>query len=150
METMAQRIQALRDERGMTRPELAARLGVPKGTVEKLETGRLSPSKDQQQKLADLFAVSLLYLRGESNDRTRQGDWLDLAPSDEPGYTPTPAPKPAKAAPKGESQATVMDSVLSTKQVQEMLRGIVLDTLRSSEGQEILAKIVRRELDRRA
>ena len=93
MVTLAQRIEELRTAKGLSRPAAAAALGFPKGAFEKFETGRQTPTKDQQEKMA-----------------------------------------------------TVMDSVLSTKQVQDLLRSIVLDTLRSPEGQELIAKAVHREL----
>ena len=40
----------------------------------------------------------------------------------------------------------LMDSFLSSKQFQEMVRNAVLDVLRSPEGSDILAKAVKREL----
>ena len=49
MVTLAQRIEALRTERGLSRPALAAELGLPKGAVEKFETGRQTPSREQQE-----------------------------------------------------------------------------------------------------
>lgn len=98
MVTMAQRITQLRDEKGLSRPALAAALKLPKNAVEKFETGRQSPTKEQVQALADFFGVSVCYLRGESGDRTRQDLWLETAPAvkDEP---PAPAPARKKAAP---------------------------------------------------
>ena len=89
--------------------------------------------------------VSLFYLRGESSDPTRQDDWMSGAvPQDEPVHVPTPAHR--KAQPSAQPQGTVMDSVLSSRQVQDLLRSIVLDTLRSPEGQELIARAVHREL----
>lgn len=66
MVTMAQRIEALRGERGLSRPALAAELGFPKNAIEKYETGRATPTKDQQEKMAAYFGVSLFYLRGRA------------------------------------------------------------------------------------
>ena len=141
MVTLAQRIEELRTAKGLSRPAAAAALGFPKGAFEKFETGRQTPTKDQQEKMANFFGVSLFYLRGESSDPTRQDDWMSGAvPQDEPAHVPTPAPR------KAQPQGTVMDSLLSTKQVQDLLRSIVLDTLRSPEGQELIAKAVHREL----
>lgn len=59
MVTLAQRIGELRTERGLTRPALSAALGLPKNAAEKFETGRQTPTQEQQQKLADFFGVSL-------------------------------------------------------------------------------------------
>ena len=40
MITMAQRIEELRTEKGLSRPALSAALGFPKTAAEKFETGR--------------------------------------------------------------------------------------------------------------
>ena len=45
MVTMAQRIEALRTERNLSRPALASALGLPRMAVEKFETGRQTPSQ---------------------------------------------------------------------------------------------------------
>lgn len=150
MVTMAQRIEALRTESGLSRPALSAALGFPRNAVEKFETGRQTPTKEQQEKMAAHFGVSIFYLRGESNDRTRQDDWMDFAGVEEPASAPAPkapAAKPGKPVKTGEG--TVLDAVLSGRQFQDLLRSAVLDTLSSPEGQELIAKVVRRELDRR-
>ena len=144
MVTLAQRIESLRTEANLSRLALAAALGFPKGSIEKFETGRQTPSKEQQEKLAAHFGVSLFYLRGESSDRTRQDDWMSgvSAADDEPGYVPTPAPKPKR--PKHEEpQGAMLDALLASKSVQELLRGIVLDTLRSPEGQALIRKALK-------
>ncbi len=152
MVTMAQRIQELRSERGLSRPALAAELKLPRTAVEKFETGRQSPTKEQVQVLADFFGVSIFYLRGESNDRTRQDAWLDAAYSAPQGEH---IPIPAKAAkPKAQpqtnldGQGNIFESFLRSKQFQETLRSTVLDVLRSPEGQELIARAVRTELNR--
>ena len=149
MVTMAQRIEALRTEKGLSRPALAAALGFPKGSVDKFETGRQTPSKEQQEKMAAFFGVSLFYLRGESSDRTRMESWMDAAYADDgPGHVPAPAAPRKSVPPTGQStgQGTLFDSFLSSKQFQELLHATVLDTLRSPEGQELIARVVRKEL----
>ena len=151
MVTLAQRIESLRTERGLSRPALSAALGLPKGAVEKFETGRQTPTREQQAKLADFFGVSLFYLRGESNDRTRQEDWMTASYPEEDIPAPAPAPKP-KARPAKQSegdQGTMWDALLASRQIQELLRGVVLDTLKSPEGQALIAQAVRKELARR-
>ena len=151
MVTMAQRIEELRTERGLNRPQLAAALGFPKNAPEKFETGRTTPTKEQQERMADFFGVSLFYLRGESNDRTRLEAWLDGSFSDsEQGYVPMPAaPKKAAAptsAPVSGGQGTLLDSFLNSKQFQELAHDTLLEILRSPEGNDIIAKAVKREL----
>jgi len=152
MVTMAQRIEALRTEKGLSRPALAAALHFPKMAVEKFETGRQTPSKEQQEQMANFFGVSLFYLRGESNDRTRQETWMDGDfTDDEPVYTPAPrkAPRAAVQSSAPSEQGTLMDSFVSSKSFQDMVRAAVLDVLRSPEGQNLLTQAIRKELSRR-
>ena len=154
MITMAQRIEALRTERGLSRPALSAVLGFPKTAVEKFETGRQTPTQDQQDKLASYFGVSLFYLRGESDDPTRMESWLNTGYVEE---EPAPRPVPRPAAPKivAQSSAAVQNdsnmfsAFMKSKSFQDLLRATVLDVLRSPEGQELIAKAVRKEVGRR-
>lgn len=151
MVTLAQRIESLRTEKGLSRPALAAELHFPRTAVEKFETGRQTPSKEQQEQMAAFFGVSLYYLRGESNDRTRQETWMDgNFVDDEPVFTPAPrkAARPAavQQAPSGEG--TLFDSFANSKAFQDMVRSAVLDVLRSPEGQNLLTQAIRKELSR--
>ncbi|NCE63525.1 XRE family transcriptional regulator [Pseudoflavonifractor sp. 524-17] len=140
MTTLAQRIELLRTQANLSRPALAAALGFPKGTIDKFETGRATPTKEQQEKLACHFGVSLFYLRGESNDPTRQDDWMDALPEDDgPGFVPAPKSKRPKQEEPG---GAMLDSLLASKAVQDLLKNIVLDTLRSPEGQALIRKAV--------
>lgn len=146
MVTMAQRIEELRTERNLSRPALAAQLGFPKNSIEKFETGRQSLTREQAQQVADFFGVSIFYLKGESNDRTRQDDWMaDALSGNDRGHVPMEAPKPRRApepAPSG--QGTIFDSFLKSKAFQETLRAAVLDVLKSPEGQELIRKAVKK------
>lgn len=148
MVTMAQRIEALRNEKGLSRPALAAELGFPKNAVEKYETGRATPTKDQQEKMAAYFGVSLFYLRGESGDRTRQEDWMSgglTAAEEEPVYRPAPVKRP-KTEPASGGGATMLDALFSSKQAKDQFKAMVLEALRSPEGQEVIAQAVWKEL----
>lgn len=152
MVTMAQRIETLRNEKGLSRPALAAELGFPKNAIEKYETGRATPTKDQQEKMASYFGVSLFYLRGESGDRTRQEDWMSgglSAADEEPVYRPTPAVKRPKAEPVSNGGATMLDALFSSKQAKDQFKAMVLEALRSPEGQELIAQAVWKELAKR-
>ena len=148
MVTMAQRIEELRMARNMSRPALAAALGLPRTAVEKFETGRQTPTQAQQEQLAAFFGVSLFYLRGESSDKTKMEDWMDGAFLDAPAGDSRPAPRHApRAAPAAPSgQGSMLDALIGGKKFQESLRAAVLEVLRSPEGQELLAKAIRREL----
>lgn len=143
MINLAQRIGELRAERGVSRSALSETLGFPKNAVEKFETGRQTPSQEQQEKLASHFGVTLQYLRGETNDRTRMDDWLNAVPG---GESPAPTRRAAAPAAPPAAQGSVLDSLLNEKKFQDSLRAAVLDVLRSPEGQELVARAVHREL----
>ena len=151
MITMAQRIEALRTERGISRPALSSALGFPKTAMEKFETGRQTPTQDQQKKLADYFGVSLFYLKGESDDPTRMETWLNGGdvPDDSPRQISAPAPVQKKPRPAAaQEDGAVFGALLKSPSFQALLRSAVSEVLRSPEGQEILAKSVRLELGR--
>jgi transcriptional regulator with XRE-family HTH domain len=143
---MAQRIETLRTQKGVSRPALSAALGLPKTAVEKFETGRQTPTQDQQAKLASYFGVSLFYLRGESDDPTSMDSWLNGAvPDDEPAPPPRPVPRPVVAQSSGGGEdGAVFAALLKSKSFQAMVRDTVLEVLRSPEGQELLAKAARK------
>ena len=152
MVTIGQRIETLRMQKGLSRPALSAALGMPRMAVEKFETGRQTPSRDQQEKMAAFFGVSLFYLRGESNDRTRQENWMDGDfADDEPVSVPVPR-KAVRTVPQSQSsggEGTLFDSFANSRAFQDMVRSAVLDVLRSPEGQNILTQAIRKELARR-
>ncbi len=145
MVTMARRIEQLRTEKGLSRPALSAALGLPRMAVEKFETGRQTPTQDQQEKLASFFGVTLQYLRGEFQDKTETETWMNGSLLAE--EVPPPAPKPA-TKPANPDGGPVFDAFLRSGKFQESLRSAVLDALRSPEGQKILASAVRREMER--
>ena len=151
MVTMAQRLEALRVERGISRPALSAALGFPKTAMEKFETGRQTPTQDQQRKLADYFGVTLPYLRGESDDPSQGDSWLSgNVPAEEPVRTPAAPPVQKKSRPAAvQEDGAVFGALLKSPSFQAMMRSAALEALRSPEGQELLAKAVRRELGRR-
>lgn len=149
MVTMAQRLEALRSERGISRPALSAALGFPKTAMEKFETGRQTPTQDQQRKLADYFGVSLFYLRGESDDPTRMETWLNGG--DVPDDGPAPVSRPVREKPRSaavQEDGAVFGALLKSPSFQALLRSAALEALRSPEGQDILAKAIRRQLGR--
>lgn len=147
MVTMAQRLEALRTQRGLSRPALSAALGFPKTAMEKFETGRQTPTQDQQRKLADYFGVTLPYLRGESDDPAEGDSWLAGGLPEEEQTVPSVQKKPRPAA--VQEDGAVFGALLKSPSFQSLLRTAALEALRSPEGQELLAKAVRRELGRR-
>lgn len=151
MVTMAQRIEQLRTEKGLSRPALSAALGLPRTAAEKFETGRQTPTQDQQEKLAALFGVTVQYLRGEFNDKTETENWMNGSLlAEEPIPVPAPALKQGrKAAPADYDGSSVFDALLRSEKFQETLRTAVLDALQTPEGQRILARAVGRKLEGR-
>lgn len=152
MVTMAQRIEQLRTEKGLSRPALSQALGLPRTAAEKFETGRATPTKEQQEKLARFFEVSLFYLKGETDDRTSQENWMkgDFGVDDEPmaPIVTTVVKKVKPAVQSSGGNNGVFEAFRSNKAFQDMIRDTVLDVLRSPEGQEILKRVVKKELNR--
>lgn len=150
MVSLAQRLEQLRTEHGMTRPALSAALGLPKNAIEKFESGRQTPTKEQQSKLAAFFGVSMLYLQGETDDPTRQDSWMTAALSDaEPQPVQPkrpPAPKPVE--PSSNNHGTMVEAFLHNKAFQQTVQTMVRDFLRTEEGQELLGNIVRKEINK--
>ena len=152
MVTLAQRLEQLRTEHGLTRPGLSAALGLPKNAIEKFESGRQTPTKEQQNKLAAFFGVSLIYLQGESDDPTRQDSWMTAALSDAepepelPRQRFKPAPKPVEQSSSG--NGSMVEAFLHNKAFQQTVQSMVREFLRTEEGQELLGNIIRTEINK--
>lgn len=80
----AQRMKQLRAERNITQQELADLLRVGRSTVAGYEVKGKQPDNARLCQIADLFDVSVDYLLGHTDDRTRQ-------PARDPD-APEPAP----------------------------------------------------------
>ena len=151
MVTIGQRIETLRTQKAMSRPALSAALGLPRTAIENFETGRQTPTQDQQAKIAKYFDVSIFYLRGESDDPTNMESWLNgNLPDDEPVRpAPKAATRPVVVQSSGaQEDGAVFSALLKSKSFQTMVRDTVLEVLRSPEGQELIAKAVRKQMGR--
>lgn len=150
MVTMAQRLGALRTGRGLSCPALSAALGFPRTAIEKFESGRQTPTQDQQRKLADYFGVTLPYLRGESDDPAEGDGWLaGGVPEEEPVRAPAAPPAQKKPRPAAvQEDGAVFGALLKSPSFQALMRDAALEALRSPEGQQLLAKAIRKELGR--
>jgi hypothetical protein len=67
---------------------------------------------------------------------------------------PAPAPRRTAAkqpvhAPEDTGSAPVFGALLSSPAFQDMVRSTLLDILRSPEGEALVRRVVRKELDRR-
>lgn len=150
MQTIAQRIESLRTGKNLSRPALAAALGLPRTAIEKFETGRLTPTQAQLERLAEFFEITVSELKGgDAGD----AQWMDGAYMDIPAAAPgtshrRTAPAPQQHSAEGEEGTSVMDALLSGKKFQKAMTEAALEALRSPEGQELLSNVVRRELER--
>ena len=145
MVTIAQRIEALRMQKALSRPALAVALGLPRMSVEKFETGRQTPTKEQYEKLARFFGVSAAYLKGESDDMENMGSWLsgDVAKDSD-----APAPAPVQPRKKPDTQAAAKEredgAVFNLLLKSDVFKAAVLEVLKSPEGQELIKKAARK------
>ena len=126
MVTMAQRIEALRTEKGLSRPALATALGLPRLSIEKFETGRQTPSQEQQQKLAGAFGVP------------QEDVVLPKA------VRKATAAVVAQSGDSGRSDGAVFSALLKSDSFKALVRETVLDVLKSPEGQALLAKAAKK------
>jgi len=63
-----QRLQALREKRGLSQEELAKRAGLQATAISHFETGTRKPSFDNLRRLADALETTVDYLMGRTND----------------------------------------------------------------------------------
>ena len=117
--------------------------------MEKFETGRQTPSQEQQQKLAGAFGVSLPYLRGETDDPTSMDNWLSGAVPQEDVVLPKAVRKAtaavvAQSGDSGRSDGAVFSALLKSDSFKALVRETVLDVLKSPEGQALLAKAAKK------
>ena len=141
----AQRLEALRTEKNISRTQLALQLGFAKTAIEKFETGRQTPTKEQYEKLAKFFGVSAAYLRGESDDTGSMGSWLsgDVAKESD---AVTAAPVQVRRKP--DTQAAARDredsAVFNLLLKSDVFKAAVLEVLKSPEGQELIKKAAKK------
>lgn len=147
MTSVSQRIEELRSKKGISRPAMAAALGFPRISIEKFETGRLTPNQEQQKKMAEYFGVSVEYLRGESNDPTTMDNWLSgNVPEEEPSVVIQPRKTVVASAEGSDNDTALLTAMLRSEKFQALVRQIVAEVLKSKEGQQIIADAVRAEM----
>jgi len=59
--TLGERVRKLREAQGLTQVKLAAQLGISDSLIAQIETGKVQPSLNTLEKLADTFGVSVNY-----------------------------------------------------------------------------------------
>lgn len=81
MNQLGARLKELRDIRGLTQRELAAKLNVSPSTIALYELGKREPDADMLGRLAEFFGVSIDYLLGR--DLSTPAWWYrDTPPTD--------------------------------------------------------------------
>ena len=147
MTSISQRIEELRSKKGISRPAMAAALGFPKISIEKFETGRLTPNQEQQKKMAEYFGVSVEYLRGESNDPTTMDNWLSgNVPEDEPEVVIQPKKTIVASAESSNNDTAPLTAMLKSEAFRALVRETVVEVLKSNEGQKMIANAVKSEM----
>ena len=69
---MYKRIKELREDKDLTQKEIAKILMISQTTYSRYETGALDIPSQTLIKLADIFMVSIDYLVGRSNDKSKK------------------------------------------------------------------------------
>lgn len=145
MVNAAQRLEKLRDEKNISRVQLAAALGLPRTTIEKFETGRLTPTKEQYEKLARYFGVSSAFLKGESDDPDDIRSWLTAGVAEEkPAPVQKAAPVAAKLVAQSGGKEKEDNAVFNLLLKSDAFKSAVIEVLKSPEGQELIRKAMKR------
>ena len=71
MNSFKNMLKYLREREGYSQSELAAKLGISKSTISMYEVGNRQPDFETEEAIADLFNVSLDFLRGKTIDNKR-------------------------------------------------------------------------------
>jgi transcriptional regulator with XRE-family HTH domain len=72
--TCGDKIAALREKRGLTQEDLAAKIGISRASLSHYEKNRRDPDYTTLTKLADYFRVSVDYLLGRTDDPSSISD----------------------------------------------------------------------------
>ncbi|WP_156940166.1 helix-turn-helix domain-containing protein [Caldanaerobius polysaccharolyticus] len=82
MDTLGKRIKELRTELGLTQEELAKKIGVTRAALSSWEINRRDPDTTTLQKLSEIFNVSVDYILGKTDIRTRADEITDAVKDD--------------------------------------------------------------------
>lgn len=72
MDTFAKRLKVLREERKLSQTELANALGISRGSLSFYENAERTADIEMLNKVSEYFGVTLDYLVGKSDNRTRE------------------------------------------------------------------------------
>lgn len=89
MDTVTSRLIKLREDNGLTKIEMAKKIGINKSTITRYETGEMKPTLDVLIKIKQSFGVSLDWLAGfDTNEIAEYGTVIsecvetNITPSD--------------------------------------------------------------------
>lgn len=68
--TLGERLRKLREAQGLTQVKLAAQVGISDSLIAQVETGKVQPSLNTLEKLADTFGVSVDYFLSKPQDNS--------------------------------------------------------------------------------
>lgn len=71
-EDFTSRLKSLRKEKGITQEMLAKHLDLPDSTLRRYETEGNIPKRERLELIADYFGVSIDYLMGRTDDKTKK------------------------------------------------------------------------------
>lgn len=72
MDTFSKRLKALREEKKLSQTDLAKELGISRGSLSFYENAERTADIEVLYKVSDYFGVTLDYLLGKSDNRTRE------------------------------------------------------------------------------
>ena len=102
---------------------------------------------EAQKKMAEYFGVSVEYLRGESNDPTTMDNWLSgNVPEDEPEVVIQPKKTIVASAESSNSDTAPLTAMLRSEAFRAIVRETVVEVLKSTEGQKMIANAVKSEM----
>jgi transcriptional regulator with XRE-family HTH domain len=85
-ETIGTHIRELREEKRLTQPELAEKIGIKRPSITAYESRNQLPPIDTLIKIADFFSVSLDFLTGRTSDRVLH-KLAEINKKEIPGFT---------------------------------------------------------------
>lgn len=148
MITISQRICELRNEKQLSKEELSQSLHFPTKAIDRFESGKQTPNKQQTESMANFFNVSVSYLRGETNDPTRQDSWMDMqyeAEKEIPqAQKPIAKPKPIESETNQSLDMPLLEALLKNEKAKDLIKECILDVLSSKEGQKIIQSIIKK------
>lgn len=110
-----EKIKNLRTQKGLSQAEFAEKIGLSRGHITRLESGKFNPSTDVLKKIANLFDVSADYLLDDSTDNEYDIDIKNKPLIEKIKLISTLDAKQQEAV------ITIIDSMVKEKKMKELL-----------------------------